>query len=324
MQLDLRILVDGPGNDTLERKFELYWPRYRAWMARSSTQDAGLCRRMLAEHMPELWDTYIALCDRLGHTDEVARFLTLYDPPRVIRACTQLVLDTESGPTLLRSYDHHPKLFDGIVLISQWNSARTLAMTDCIFGALDGMNEHGLAIALAFGGRNTIGGGFSAPLICRYILETCSTVAEASSVLGRLPVYMPYTFVVVDKAGDFVTAFLGPDRPAHLVTKRASTNHQGCIEWPEYARFSESAARLELAESLVTPPGNIDEARTRFLHPPLWRSDYASASATLYVAEYATATGTLDLHWPGQSERVMLSETCQRWAIVSLPAQTLK
>ncbi|MCA9296388.1 MAG: hypothetical protein KC983_07715, partial [Phycisphaerales bacterium] len=59
-----------------------------------------------------------------------------------------------------------------------------------------------MTVALAFGGRNAVGAGFAAPLITRYILETCATVAEAEAVLQRVPVYMPYTFVMADTSGE--------------------------------------------------------------------------------------------------------------------------
>lgn len=269
--------------------------------------------------MPELLPIFERLHARFGGSPEVGRFLTLYNPPRVVRACSQLMLDTEAGPVLLRSYDHHPRLFDSIILRSTWNDAPVLAMTDCVWGALDGMNNAGLAIALAFGGRNAVGNGFSAPLICRYILETCTNIAEARRALARLPVYMPYTFAVLDASGEFVTAFLGPDIEATFVTRRASTNHQRSIDWPKYATFVETAERLDCIEPLVDPRSSIAEARRAFLSAPVWRTHYANASGTLYVAEYSSASRSLDLHWPGRSERFGLDDKSERSLSVQLP-----
>ena len=322
MLLHFRIVVDEPPSTALEAAFEAYWPAYKAWMRRGRKVSAADCLRLLGTHMPELIRPCLSLVERLGGSEEVARFLTLYDPPRVVRACTQLVVGTDSGPVLLRSYDHHPRLFDGLVLVSRWLEARTVAMTDCLWGALDGINEHGLAIALAFGGRNSLGPGFAAPLVCRYILETCASVAEAKTALNRLPVYMPYTFVVVDSAGDFVTAFVGPDRPASFVTRRASANHQGRVEWPAYARSSASADRLERAESLLEGPSSLPRVRAAFLQPPLWRRNYGVASGTLYVAEYAPVSRSLVLHWPGHTEPIGLTGAHDRSFAVELPAAT--
>jgi len=290
--------TDGVGDDALPKIFNEYWPAYRKWIARSSTTDAATCVAALREHMPELIPVFETLLDRFGGGDDVARFLTLYNPPRVVRACSQLVVETGRGPVLLRTYDHHPDLFDGVVLASAWSGRSTLAVTDCLWGALDGVNEHGLAGAIAFGGRQTIGDGFAAPIVLRYLLETCSTTMEARLALARLPIAMPYTFVVLDASGEFVTAFLGSRRTARFVSRRASTNHQGRVEWPAYAHHVESVPRLRALEQILTEPDAAAIAEQRFLEPPLWRRDYASASGTLYAARLDASDRTMTLLWP--------------------------
>lgn len=281
--------------------------------------DAGLCVRRLREYMPELFPTFERLLGRLGGGDELARFLALYDPPRVIRACSQLVLSDEQGPILIRSYDHHPRLFDGVVLGSCWNGAATLGIADCIWGALDGINDRGCAVALAFGGRNVEGPGFAAPLILRYLLEVCASVRDVRAALARLPVYMPYTFVAVDRSGEFVTAYTSPDRTPSFVTRRTSTNHQGEVEWADYACHTKSVERLRTVECLVGEASGVSAARRAFLEPPLWRTNYSVGSGTLYVAEYAPAAGSLTLRWPGREEVFGLGDWASREFAVELP-----
>ena len=182
------------------------------------------------------------------------------------------------------------------------------------------MNESGLAIALAFGGRDAAGPGFAAPLVARYVLETCATVDEAKDALARVPVYMPYTFVVADRSGSFVTAYTGPDTPTRFVTRRTSTNHQGAVEWPAYCAHTQSVERLNRLESLLTDPPSAAAATDAFLRPPLWRSDYAHASGTLYVALYRPTTGAMTLHWPGQREHFSLGTFEPRTFSVDLRA----
>ncbi len=321
MRLNFRAISDETDSGALPRVFAAYWPAYRKWVHRSRTVDTRFCVHQLGEHMPELLPIFERLLGRLGGGDDVARFLALYDPPRVIRACSQLVLSDEHGPLLIRSYDHHPRLFDGVVLGSRWGEMATLGMADCIWGALDGINDRGCAVALAFGGRNVVGPGFAAPLILRYLLETCASVREVREVLARVPVYMPYTFVAVDKSGEFVTAYLSPDRAPSFVVRRASTNHQGQVEWSEYAGHTQSVERLARVESLIgVAESAAAVARQEFLAPPLWRTNYGVGSGTLYVAEYAPALGSLVLRWPGREERFQIGTGGAREFSVDVPA----
>lgn len=323
MQLHFRVINDALSTRGLDAAFTHYWPAYQRWMMRAPQIPLAQCVAQLRRHMPELEPLFEYLLDRFGGTEDAARFLTAYNPPRLVRACTQLMLDTSDGPVLLRSYDHAPRLIDGLVLHADWLGTRTLALTDCLWGALDGINEHGLAIALAFGGRNVVGDGFSAPLICRYILQTCTTVAAARAVLSRLPINMPYTFAVLDAADDFVTAFLGPDTHPSFVARRTSANHQGKIDWPEYARFVGTSKRLTRVERLLRDNVPPADARKAFLSPPIWRNNYAKGSGTLYVAEYAVKQRSLTLHWPGQSERFDLAQPVERPITVEFRQGTL-
>ena len=73
-----------------------------------------------------------------------------------------------------------------------------LAMSDCGWGAIDGINAAGLSVSLAFGGRTAVGEGFGIPLVLRYSLQTCETTAEAGAVLTRVPSHMSYNVTVLD------------------------------------------------------------------------------------------------------------------------------
>lgn len=310
--LDFRAVHDDPIGSALTKIFQEYWPAYELWMRNAKHSSKEDYRFQLERHMPELLPVFEQLIDCFGGDHRVAKFLSLYNPPRVIRGCSQIAFDSNAGPALLRSYDHHPALIDALILKSTWTDRAVIAMTDCLWGALDGMNEHGLAVSLSFGGLDKIGPGFAAPLIVRYVLETCATVKEAKKVLARVPVYMPYTFLVVDETGNFITAYARPDAPTRFVERRASTNHQSLNDWPEYCRFTQSVERLTVLESIPTRSEEEPNALDVFMHPPLWRNDYAHASGTLYVAEYQTTTRSLALYWPSQSERFLMSKFVER------------
>ena len=300
-----RVLHDRPdANEALDEAFDRYWPAYQKWMARAKGRvSAKAARAKLDEHMPELVPVLDALLERFGERvgtpAEVARFLTLYNPPPLVRGCTQAIWLGQGGPALVRNYDHAPHLADGIVLHAPWGGVRTLAMTDCLWGALDGVNEHGLCVALAFGGRPTTGDGFASPLLVRYVLQTCSSAKEAASTLARLPCAMTYTFVCLDASGEHATAYLAPDRPARIDHATASANHQGKVEWPQYAQSCKTVERLGVTRELLAAKGQtLDGLARAFLEPPLYRTTYAKGSGTLYTCVYTPGDGGLDLHWP--------------------------
>lgn len=318
--LSFRAIRDEGDGPLLRARLIECWPAYQRWMRRAPACPLAICVAELRAHMPELVPTFERLLAMCGGRDDVARFLTLYQPPRVVGGCSQVVID-DDGPVLIRSYDHHPRLFDGTVLASAWNGASTLAVGDCVWGALDGVNTRGLAVALAFGGRNVVGPGFAAPLVTRYLLETCATVAEARATLTRLPVYMSYIFVIADATGEFVTAFISPDRAARFVTRRASANHLSPEEWPAYCRHTESVERLCQLESLLGGPITASQAVETFLRPPLWRTQYERGSGTLYVVEYRPASGAMSMHWPGQSQSFKLDAFEPRSFSVDLSAR---
>ena len=157
--------------------------------------------------MPELVPTYHALVELAGGGDSTARFLSMYCPPPYLSGCTQAVWTGEE-PVLIRNYDYNPQRLEGIVLKSKWNEQSVTAMTDASWGVLDGMNQSGLAVSLAFGGRVEVGIGFGIPIILRYILEFCEDTAGAIDVLKRVPTHMSYNITLVDKQQRFATVYI--------------------------------------------------------------------------------------------------------------------
>lgn len=317
LSLVFRAIHEPNPGPKLRAVFDEYWPGYHAWMRKHPTGWPTIreCRRELAAHMPELvriYDEILALAPTDNHR---ARFLSLYRPTPIIRACSQAVINSSRGPLLIRNYDHAPHLCDAVVLSSEWGGAKTHVMTDCLWGALDGVNDAGLIVALAFGGRRAVGPGFSASLIVRYLLQTCTTVRQACDALRRVPVYMPYNFTMLDRSGEYLTAFSSPDRPLAIDHGPVSTNHQGEIDWPEYASFCQSAERRARLTELTAPTDpNTDPAPiiNAFLEPPLFRTQYRRASGTLYTVAYSPHDMAMSLYWRSTQARIDGSESPDR------------
>ena len=181
------IAEDKPG-PKWQALFQRFWPAYERWFLKDGEQARPRylsSLRALRAHMPKLVPTYERLVELGGDSDLVARFLSSFCPPSYLLACSQAVW-SDDAPLLVRNYDYSPQLCEGVILKTAWNGRRVISMNDCMWGALDGINEDGLAVSLSFGGRQVIGAGFGVPLVLRYVLEFCTTTDEAIEVFERV------------------------------------------------------------------------------------------------------------------------------------------
>lgn len=302
--LQFDVVQDLHPSEKFSRLFERTWPVYKAWYL-----DEGEAARptylealsALTQYMPELLPIYRSITEAVDASDLQSRFLTLYRPPPFFSGCSQLACSLEQ-PLLIRNYDFPPLLCEGVILSTQWLK-KVIAMTDCAWGVLDGINEDGLAVSIAYGGRLVEGDGFAVTLVLRYILETCSSVDEAVAVLKRVPVNLDYNIVIMDKTGTYVTVAIAPDEDIVVLSERASTNHQGRRE---SLSLSDSHIRMASLEQLTLLPHlNKESVIAAFLQPPLYRDHAIHPSGTLYTAVYEPAAMSASYIW--QSHRIDLS-----------------
>jgi predicted choloylglycine hydrolase len=291
----------GPKWQSLFRK---HWHTYERWFlghASGHTPYYLSCVRALRQHMPELVPVYEKLVALAGGGDTAARFLSMVNPPPYLTGCSQAALGG-SQPLLVRNYDYSPHLCEGTILHTQWAGRRVIAMSDCLWGALDGINQDGLAVSLSFGGRRVVGEGFGVPLIVRYVLETCSTATEACATLARIPTHMSYNVTVLDASGDIATAYLAPDRAPNITRDAVTTNHQGEPEWQEHARATASIERERyLQQRLADPALDRKQFSDAFLERPLHSTALEEGFGTLYTAAYSPREGRADYRWPGDT-----------------------
>lgn len=299
--LTIRAIVEDEPGPKWQASFAQAWPAYRAWYLRSGIAERpGFtdCRRALKEHMPEWVPTWERLSELAGGGDIEARFLSMWCPPFYIGACSQAVWPGPGAKLLVRNYDYSPNLLEGSWFATRWAGRRVVAMSDCLCGALDGINESGLAVSLAFGGSKAHGEGFGIPLVLRYVLETCATTREAVAILSRVPVHMAYNVTLLDRGGDAATVFVGPSRRAEALPVQPVTNHQRTVEWAHYAATTRSVQRLACLEAELSGAGTADDLIAAMLRPPLRQTSYAQGLGTLYTAVYDPAALGVSLVWP--------------------------
>lgn len=269
--------------------------------------------------MPELVPLWERLTEIAGGDEEAARMLALYRPTPYVGGCTQAVRGRPE-PLLVRNYDYHPHACEATFVRTNWIGTTVLAASDCLWGALDGINEHGLTVALSFGGSKAVGDGFGIPLILRYVLESCRTTAEAKKVLRRVPSHMAYNVSVVDAKGAYTVAYLRPGGTAEFRRDRVATNHQRRIAWPEHATRTRSVERKRLLEAALPGLKDPDALAQLFLEPPLFASDYEGWHGTLYTAAYSPSEGSLQVLWPGASVTQTLDDFTEQELQVPLMA----
>lgn len=302
MEISFQSISETLPGEKWRQMYERFWPAYLQWFMKEGDQARPTylhCERALRQYMPELMPTYFKLLELTGGGDQAARFLSLYQPTNYMSGCSQAVW-TRDSPFLVRNYDYSSKLWEGKLWHTAWNGKRVIAMSDCLWGVLDGMNENGLAISLAFGGRKAIGDGFGIPLILRYILEFCETTADAIAVLRRVPSHMVYNVTVLDKSGAYATVFVSPDREMVVSRRALATNHQDRVDWPEHANATASLDRAHVLSLRLNDPNETRERFTsRFLEPPLYQTKHDQGWGTLYTATYEPLADHLSCRWPG-------------------------
>ncbi|WP_420404552.1 C45 family autoproteolytic acyltransferase/hydolase [Nisaea sp.] len=266
----------------------------RGWYARAERiPDPDACRRRVAQDMPEMLPVFDDLAEFAGDDAAMVAALAGIDPPPLIPAgCTVRALSRPLA-TLLRNYDFHPDATSGVILRTNWAGTGVLGMGEGVSGLLDGVNEHGLAAAMTFGGRHVYGSGFGIILIVRYLLQVARDLKDAAEVLARLPCAWAHNVVVQDPTGKAIRAELAPDRAPSIVEVDAATNHQANVVPAESSRW-----RFETAGGL---PDDADMARTIFSRGRLCLDDFEGWLGTLYTAEYRPPDGSVRFHWGADS-----------------------
>lgn len=281
-------------------RWERSWPAYEAWfIARGgdSGPSSADCRAAIQRFMPELTAVYDQLVSVAGGSDRAARFLSTWCPPTYLGGCSLAAVASKKHVRLVRNYDLSPELNEGLLLRTKWRGRAVMGMVEFLWGLSDGINEAGLSVALAYGGRAESGVGFGITTIVRYVLETCDTVEGALAALERVPSHMAYNLVLADATGCTASVEMAPGGGIAVMPTAVATNHQSdrtAADRPAFTRTFERRAHLE---GLRTKPRKLNR---QFLKSPLLQDRYAQGFGTLFTAEYDPKALTLGLTLNGE------------------------
>lgn len=286
-------------------RWQRSWPSYEAWfIARGgdSGPDRRACRKAMQHYMPELIPTYDQLVAVAGGSGRAAQFLSTWCPLSYLGGCSLAARADETGMRLVRNYDLSPDLNEGFLLRSEWVRP-VMGMVEFLWGLSDGMNDAGLSVALAYGGRSEVGRGFGITTILRYVLETCETVADGIKALKHVPSHMAYNIVLADSSGASASVEMQPGGGAEIMPRAVATNHQrqGQPDLPAFTRTFERHTHLSRLETTAA------ELHKSFTSGPLHQDRFGEGFGTLFTAEYDPEVGTMRLIWPHEEWRQSLS-----------------
>lgn len=300
MKLTFDAVAEATPGPKWAARWQRSWPAYEAWfVARGGDNgpSAPDCRNAMRKYMPEIAPVYDRLVLLAGGSDRAARFLSTWCPPTYLGGCSLAALSDETDVRLVRNYDLSPELNEGLLLRTEWTGRAVMGMVEFLWGLSDGINNAGLSVALAYGGRAQTGEGFGVTTILRYVLETCDTVDEALSALRRVPSHMAYNLVLADASGRTASVELIPGGGMRVMPQAIATNHQSGPEPAARPAFTRSYERHAHLKDLRTSPRHLNR---QFLKSPLIQDRYAEGFGTLFTAEYNPKDRTLGLTLSGE------------------------
>lgn len=134
--------------------------------------------------------------------------------PIEIRGCTAFAYSKDRNIIYGRNNDLPSYLRNGSKseLYSPSNGNRFNITTSSFINGEEGLNEHGLAVAMTFvmTRLERIQPGFNSCFIVRYLLEKASNAEQAISLLMELPIASNCNILIADKSGEMVVVECSP------------------------------------------------------------------------------------------------------------------
>ena len=150
--------------------------------------------------------------------------------PVEIRGCTAFAYAKNGNVIYGRNNDLPPYLRDGSKseIYSPANGNRFNITTSSFINGEEGLNEHGLAVAMTFvmTRLEKIKPGFNSCFIVRYLLEKASSTDMAVSLLMELPAASNCNILLADKNGKMVVVECTPTQKR---VREAVTSDNGSI-----------------------------------------------------------------------------------------------
>lgn len=179
--------------------------------------------KILREFFPEVCEEIRGVCDTVGADyGQFASWMlsmgccmyNLEENIPEIRGCTAFAFSRGDSVIYGRNNDLPPYLRDGSKseIYSPANGSRFNITTSSFINGEEGINEHGLAVAMTFvmTRLEDIRAGFNSCFIVRYLLEKADSTESAKSLLMALPVASNCNILIADKGGEMAVVECTP------------------------------------------------------------------------------------------------------------------
>lgn len=179
---------------------------------------------LLQKFFPEVCEEIKGVSDTIG--EDYLRFVSwmlrmgccMYNLennlPREVRGCTAFACSKDGRVIYGRNNDLPPYLRDGSKseIYAPDNANGFNITTSSFINGEEGLNEHGLAVAMTFvmTELGKIWAGFNSCFIVRYLLEKANDTAQAISLLTELPIASNCNILLADKSGEMAVVECTP------------------------------------------------------------------------------------------------------------------
>jgi len=119
-------------------------------------------------------------------------------------ACSIFATFNGSDVVFGRNYDffYRFKKHSESFLTAPANGYRSVGNSDIFIGREDGVNEKGLAVAMTFVAPKEVKPGINFALLCRCVLDKCSSIKEALETLTKAHYLCANAYLVADREGN--------------------------------------------------------------------------------------------------------------------------
>ncbi|CAN7510567.1 C45 family autoproteolytic acyltransferase/hydolase [Rossellomorea sp. LjRoot5] len=240
---------------------------------------------------PHLLDELEGLAEGFGiSSHKAAALFSGYDVPKTeAMGCSSLL----TKDYYVRNYDFSPDLYDGVFSLVQPEQAFASAGYNLqLLGRHDGVNERGLVAGLHFVSHDGYRKGVSPWTAIRMVLDTCSSLEEAVTLLKQIPHSACYNFSLGDRNGKMAEVEASPEK----VTVRYGESFLSCVNHFQDEQMKRKnrpsiAGSLERNIHLLSFKKNLSHQQTfhhfKDIESPVFFTDYENLFGTLHTFSYS-------------------------------------